>query len=194
MDKRLISVLMIVLGVFAVGLLVDNVGAAGEKQQEKIAVVSVPRIMMESEYASQVQSSVDKLKEASLAELETLKEDMDSINADMKTRRQGSEEFLKLKRSLMEKRAVAEAQKDFLQDELMEKNKVAMEQLYGKILECVKEVSEAKGLELVLDCDEVNLPAAGVNDLTMMIQTHKVLHYSPDLDITDEVITLIDSE
>jgi Skp family chaperone for outer membrane proteins len=194
MKKNVITISAVLFAVFMIGMNSGRVTAVSDEHPGKIAVVSVPKIMAKSNYAAQMQQQIMEQKDSSMAELEKLKAQMEAVRADMETRKKDSDEYLELKRDLVQKRAVAEAQKSFLQDELMAKNKMAMEDLYMKILEAVKEISQAKGIELVLDYDEVDIPSPSVNDLTMMVQTHKVLHFEPSLDITDEVITLIDSK
>jgi Skp family chaperone for outer membrane proteins len=194
MNRKIITISVIITAAFVIGLNANRVGAVSDEHPGKIAVVSVPKVMAQSSYAASIQSDIIEQKNSSMAELEKLKTQMEAVRADMQTRKSGSDEFLQLKRDLMHKRAIAEAQKEFLQEELMTKNKAVMEELYVKILDAVKQISQAKGIELVLDRDEVDIPSPSVNELTMMVQTHKVLHYAPSLDITDEVIKLVDSE
>jgi len=194
MNKKIFTVSIMVLVSFAVGIIASRAGGEdASKAKSNIAVVSIPRIMAESKYAESMQKDVMAQKETSLGELEKLKAQMDAVKADMDTRKRDSEDYLKLKHDLLQQKAVAESQKEFLQEELMLMNKQAMERLYAQIIESVKQIAEAKGVELVLDIDEVQLPSPSVSELTMMIQTHKVLYSASYLDITDEVIKVIDS-
>ncbi len=193
MDKKIITLLVVLVVAFSAVLFTTQVGAASD-DAGKIAVVSIPKIMAQSKYAATMQEQIVQQKNSSMAELEKLRTQMEAVRADMDTRKPGSAEHSKLRRELIEKRAVAEVHKEYLQEELMLQNKLSMEMLYARILEAVREIAQAKGIELVLDCDEVQLPSPSVSELTMMIQTHKVLHYAPSLDITDEVIKLVDSK
>lgn len=194
MNKKIFTVSIMVLVSFAVGIIASRAGGEdASKAKSNIAVVSIPRIMAESKYAESMQKDVMAQKETSLGELEKLKAQMDAVKADMDTRKRDSEDYLKLKHDLLQQKAVAESQKEFLQEELMLMNKQAMERLYAQIIESVKQIAEARGVELVLDMDEVQLPSPSVSELTMMIQTHKVLYSASYLDITEEVIKVIDS-
>lgn len=193
MNRQIFTVSIAILTIVAVGLIVNSAGANASQAQSKIAVVSIPKIMAQSKYAQSLQDDVSAKRDSSLAELEKLRTQMEAVKADMDTRKPGSDDHINLKRDLLQKRALAEAQKEFLQEELMALNKQIMEQLYAKILETVRDIAQARGIELVLDSDEVELPAPSVNELTMMIQTHKVLHYADYIDITDDVIKTIDA-
>ncbi len=193
MSKKIFTVSIIVLAAFVIGTISNRAGANASQAKSNIAIVSIPRIMAESKYAASMQKQVMLQKDASVAELEKLRAQMDAVKADMDTRRRDSDDYLRLRRELLQKQAIGESQKEFLQEDLMYKNKQSMERLYAAILAAVKQIAEAKGIELVLDCDEVQLPSPSVSELTMMVQTHKVLHYAPYLDITDEVMKVVDS-
>ena len=51
-----------------------------------------------------------------------------------------------------------------------------------------------KGYDLVLEKDEIELPAASATELMLIIRTHKVLYYNEDLDITSEVLAAVDAQ
>lgn len=192
MNRKILTAVIITAAAFAAGIMLNKAGAEAAGAKSNIAVVSIPRIMNESKYADAMQKAILQQKDASLAELEKIKAQMDAVKADMDTRKKDSEDYVNLRRDLLQKKAIGESQKEFLQEELMLRNKASMEKLYTEILAAVKSIAEAKGIELVLDIDEVQIPAPSVNELTMMIQTHKVLHYASYLDITDEVIKVVD--
>jgi Skp family chaperone for outer membrane proteins len=127
-----------------------------------------------------------------LAELDKYKAQIDALRADLNTRKQGSTEYNDLAQQIIEKSAIAEAKKDYMQKSLLAENKDIMEKLYIDILAAVKEVCEEKNIEMALDRDEVKLPAANSTELSGVIQTHKVLYHAPNLDITKDVITKLD--
>ncbi len=193
MSKKIFTVSLIILAAFVIGLIANRAGADASQTKSNIAVVSIPRVMAESKFAASMQKDIMQQKDSSLAELEKLKAQMDAVKADMDTRKRDSDDYSRLRRELLQKKAMGESQKEFLQEDLMLKNKQSMEKLYAAILTAVKQISEAKGIELVFDADEVQLPAPSVSELTMMIQTHKVLYHASYLDITDEVIKVVDS-
>jgi len=74
-----------------------------------------------------------------------------------------------------------------------EKN-LFIEELYKEILQETREVAEQRGLDLVFEKSEPELPALSAKDLALAIRMHKLLYSGGCLDITDEVMARLDKE
>ena len=61
------------------------------------------------------------------------------------------------------------------------------EKMYLEVLNAVGKIAKQKGYDLVLEKDEIELPAASATELMLIIRTHKVLYNNDDMDITSEV-------
>ncbi|MGE4286232.1 MAG: OmpH family outer membrane protein [Phycisphaerae bacterium] len=175
-----------------IGFAAGRADSAGNEAPSGIAVVSIPEVIDGSSYATSLDEGLNAKKDKVLAELDKYKAQIDALRADLNTRKQGSTEYNDLAQQIIEKSAIAEAKKDYMQKSLLAENKDIMEKLYIDILAAVKEVCEEKNIEMALDRDEVKLPAANSTELSGVIQTHKVLYHAPNLDITKDVITKLD--
>ncbi len=170
----------------------NNVIADAKAQASGTAVVSVPKIMQTSLRAQALQAKVLESRDAGLAEIQQMKAQIQVVRADLEARKPGSEEFAKLKKDYMVKNASLEAQKEYIQQELMLKNQHAMEELYQNILVAVEQVAKAQGYELILDKDSIDFPSPSPSELSLSIQTHKVLYHADYMDITDKVVEVLD--
>ena len=65
--------------------------------------------------------------------------------------------------------------------------------LFKDVLQATSEVAKEKGLDLVLEKSEPELPATNSNELTLTISTHKVLFSEGCEDLTDAVLTKVDA-
>jgi Skp family chaperone for outer membrane proteins len=65
--------------------------------------------------------------------------------------------------------------------------------LFKDVIKAVAEVAKEKGIDLVLEKSEPDLPAANSNELTLTISTHKVLYSAGCEDITDVVLAKVDA-
>lgn len=173
-------------------LVATNVDGLDRSAPSGVAVASVPEIIDGSSYAKMLDKKINDKKQQALAELDKYKAEIDAIKADINTRKPGSEEYNQLAQKAIEKTAVAEAKKDYMQKSLVRENKEIMEQLYVEILAVSKEICQEKNIEVLLDRDEVNIPALSSTELSGMIQTHKVLYHAPNLDITKDIIERLD--
>lgn len=172
--------------VFAVGyqLSLAEPQSSGEL---KIGVVSIKRVFKDCKqivkYREQALAERQKIE----AELEKLEKEIEAEKAGLKTLVSGSSDHVQQIKELMMKQASYQAQQKFYEQELILKEQRMIEGLYKDILEKTKELAKEKGLDLVLEQSEPDLPAANPNELTQTISTHKLLYRAEHLDITDEV-------
>jgi Skp family chaperone for outer membrane proteins len=103
-------------------------------------------------------------------------------------------------KELMVKQSQLEAQKEFYQQELGLKEMRNKEDIYRKILEVIAKVAKEKDLDIILSRDDNYLnqpdssaPAQNPTELILITKTHKLLYFSKDLDITEDVISEMNS-
>jgi Skp family chaperone for outer membrane proteins len=194
MKKSVIMVMAAAIIIGAIGY--ENLFAepkAVTSGSQKIALVSVRAVFQNckknTDYKAKMTAEQDKI----IAELDKVNKEIDAIQADMKTRKAGSDEYLKLMKTVSEKKGYLESQKQYYQEEFKVKDQAWTEKMYMGILDVVGRVAKEKGYDLVLDKDEIELPAASATELMLIIRTHKVLYYSENLDITNEVLAAVDA-
>jgi Skp family chaperone for outer membrane proteins len=159
----------------------------------KIGLVSVRSIFQNckknTDYKTKMMAEQDKI----IAELEKLNKAIDAIQADLKTRKTGSEDSLKLMKDIAEKKASLEGQKQYYQEQFKVKDQMWTEKMYVEILDTVGKIAKQKGYDLVLEKDEIELPAASATELMLIIRTHKVLYHNNDMDFTSDVLAAVDA-
>jgi Skp family chaperone for outer membrane proteins len=166
---------------------------AGKKiEPAKIAVVSVRRILENSKTNALWEEKIRAESEKIRAELDKLSKELQAIEADMATRKVGSSDYLKLMREGTEKQAVLEAIDKFYQQELSLKQQQQIEELYQGIIAAVAKVAKEKGADLVIAKEEFQFPSVSLRELTLVIQTSKVLYNAEHIDITNDVLTILD--
>ncbi|AQQ70102.1 Outer membrane protein [Limihaloglobus sulfuriphilus] len=185
----LVLTVSLFFAIFYVSLRAD---AANSGSPAGIAVVCIPDVIDQSSYVDQMQNGVNEQREAKIKQLDKFQADLQAIKADIETRKRGSDDYNRLKKDYLLKEAEMKVQRDMLQEELMGLQQKAMEQVYEKILKTVAKVAQQQGYELVLDKDKVEFPAASANEMTLTIQTHKVLYHADYMDITSEIIAELD--
>ncbi len=189
----------IIIGILAVTVISLGAGyeqswakATEEIAPARIAVVSVRRILENSKTNAQWEAKVRAEGEKIRAELEKLSKEIQAIDADMATRKVGSSDYLNLMRNGTVKQAVLEAKDKFYQQELGLKQQQQIEQLYQEILVAVASVAKEKGIDLVVAKEECQFPTSSLRELTLVIQTSKVLYHAEHMDITNDVLAVLD--
>lgn len=171
----------------------DKPAAASDGKCLKIGVVSVRKIFQDCKrnikYRQELSSERDKIE----AELEKLSKEIDADKASLKTLKQGSADYTAMMKEILEKQGKLQAQQEFYKRQMDIRESQVIENLFKDVLKATSDVAKAKGLDLVLERSEPDLPASSANELTLTISTHKVLYDAGCPDITDEVLTKVDS-
>ena len=111
----------------------------------------------------------------------------------MKTRTVGSADFLKLNREYAEKKAMLEAKDGYYQQEMEQRVKEWTEKLYQDIQKKTEDMAKKNGLDIVLTREDTEYPSVSMRDMLLTIRTNKVMYYAASLDITDEVLAVLDA-
>lgn len=160
----------------------------------RIAVVSVRRVLENTKKSALWEEKARTEGKKIMAELEKLSKELQAIEADMATRKVGSSDYLKLMREGTEKQAILEAMDKFYQQKLVLKQQQQIEQLYQEIIAAVASVAKEKGVDLVIAKEEFRFPSSSLRELTLVIQTSKVLYHAEHMDITNDVLAVLDKE
>jgi Skp family chaperone for outer membrane proteins len=188
---------MLVFVIAAIGAAVYiGRGSAAEVSaaNPRIGVVSVERIFEKCRRNIGYRQEVSAENERVTAELERLNQDIEAQKNSLVALKTGSADHLARIREILEKQASLQAQREFHKQQLEFKNQRWTEQLYQRILAEVERVAGQKALDVVLEVDEVDLPAPNPNELMLAIRTHKVLYSGGCTDITDEIVARLDAE
>ena len=190
------KVLMVVLfGSVALAFLSYDRGLAAARKEitpARIGIVSVNRILTKSKKHAQWQDKMAVEEQASRAEIDKLGKELEAVKADMVTRKVDSNDYMKLMRQALDKEAAYEARKQSYEREMSLKVQFWTESLYRDVLAVILTVAKEKGLDMVVAKEEVEFPSAGIRDLMLSIRTNTVLYHSEHMDITNEVLAVLD--
>jgi Skp family chaperone for outer membrane proteins len=191
---KLKSIVVMVLVIVMSGFIV-SAGAvrAADNKSLKIGIVSVHKIFQEckrnAKYKKEMTAEGDKLE----AELDSLSKDIDASKSKLKMLKQGSADYLSGMKDVFDKQASLQAKQEYFKRQMDMREKTVVEQLFKDVIKATGEVAKEKGLDIVLEKSEPDLPAANSSELSGIISTYKVLYSSGCEDITDAVMTKVDA-
>lgn len=192
---RIKSIIVAVLAIVMSGFIVN---AWAEKDADnkgfKIGIVSVRKIFQDckrnAKYKQELTAERGKMED----ELDTLSKQIDIGKNSMKMLKPGSADYLAGMKDILEKQGSLQARQEYFKRQMDVREQVVIEHLFRDVVKAVGEVAREKGLDLVLEKSEPDLPASNSNELTLTISTHKVLYSSSACeDITDVVMTKVDA-
>ena len=125
-------------------------------------------------------------------QFEKMREELEALQANLKLRTPGSEEYLKLRQEMNEKGALLEARDESYRERVEQQMRNWTESLYQELLKVTEQVAKDKGLDMIVADELLDLPAPSLRDFMLTIKTNKLLYHNSNFDLTDEVLTALD--
>ena len=169
--------------------------AEGKKEiaPARIGVVSIREVLetnnKNQEWEAKMTTEAEKIGGA----LQKLAKEIEAMKADINTRLPGSSDYLDLMRQALEKQALLEAKEKFYQQEFSLKQQQRTEDMYKQVLDAISRVAIDKGLDMVLAKEDYQFPSSSMEDLIRTLRTSKVLYHAKEMDITNEVLAIINN-
>jgi Skp family chaperone for outer membrane proteins len=160
----------------------------------KIGIVGLRRIFRESQRSVAYREAVLAEQNMTQAKLEQLTNEIAADESGLKTLIRGSADYMQQLEGILHKRSRLRTEKEVYNQRVAFKEQKMTEGLYRDILLATSEVAKQRNLDLVLEKSEPELPASSPTQLELAMGTHKVLYSGGSLDITDEVMRLVDTK
>jgi Skp family chaperone for outer membrane proteins len=188
------------------GLFILGIGYSSAKDKTagpvKIGVVSVKEVFDNCTMKTEVEKALAAEGDKRFAEVKKLEDGIETDKTELTKFKEGTQDYMDMLKGLMMKQSQLEAQKEFYQQDLTNKEMRNKEEIYRKILEVVAKVAQEKGLDIVLSRDDnylsqpesaSNPPAQNPTELILTTKTHKLLYFNKDLDFTAEVVNAMNT-
>lgn len=182
-------VIVMLLGAYHQGRLV----AADAVSPAKIGVVNVTEVLEKSQVYKRFQEKMKAEQAVFRKELETLKNEMEALDANLKLRKPGSEDYLSMLSDLTQKEAMFEAKKKINSVRTEEKMRQWTEQTYQELVGITEELAQKKGLDMVMSTEKIQSGGLSFREFMISLSTKKFLYFNPKYDLTAEAIVAMDN-
>lgn len=200
--KNLTAAAVLVIAGVGVGVLATGVGSAGARSSSIAAPTAGVIATIDLE------AVVDKLEERAAreaelkGELEGARKKLDALGEELKAE-QSKLDMIKdeaqrsvARKAAREKVLRAEIERQIMERQLVERQVGIIADLYKKIDRAAEELAKQNGYAMVLASDEkVDVPSEGdPAALRRAIALKRMLYVNPSIDVTDELITLMNNQ
>ncbi|MHC4155552.1 MAG: OmpH/Skp family outer membrane protein [Planctomycetota bacterium] len=168
--------------------------SGNDKVCPKIGVVSIREVFRVSVRISRYRQEAMVERQTMEVRLNGLAKEIQSEESGLSLLSPGSSDHLAQLERIYKKRANYEMEKELYNKKLALKEQRITEDLYGAILLATRAVAAEKGLDLVFEKSEPELPAPSPTQFELAMATHKLLYSGGCLDISKDVLARIDSE
>jgi Skp family chaperone for outer membrane proteins len=160
----------------------------------KIGVVSIREIFSNSKWVAAYRQDVTLERQQIRGQLENLAKEIEAGEGALKDHLvRGSSDYIAQLKEVIQNKTKLESDREFYSQVLAMKEQRITEDIYKAILEQSGVIARQKGLALVLEKSEPELPTSSPNQLELMMGTHKVLYSEGCVDITKEVTDGVDA-
>ena len=163
-------------------------------QSAKVGIVSIAKIFNNCKKSVAHKREINAEQSKKSEELEKLSEQLKAEEAMLIALKQDSSDYLAQREKCINIRVRLEAQQTINKEQTILKQYRWRKRFYQDILRITSELAQQKGLDVVLEKDEIDIPSLSVNELNQTMITHKVLYSGGCIDITDEVMARLDKE
>jgi Skp family chaperone for outer membrane proteins/uncharacterized coiled-coil protein SlyX len=156
-------------------------------------VVSVRKIFRDCKKSAKYRQQSNMERQRADAELTKLDNDIKAQQEGLKTLKPDSENYMTEIREILEKQASLQALQKFYKQQISLNEQRITEEIYGDILRITAAVAKQRGLNYVFEISAPQLPAMSPTELELSMGMHKLLYSEGCIDLTDEVMTILDS-
>lgn len=165
-------------------------------QPTAIATVDVVTIFEQLQELKDLEAQLDKNKNSRQAQLDEVSNQLKTIGADLEAMAKGTNEYKEKVREAMEKQAVLKARSEALNQILSIDRGNMTRELFDKVSKAISRIADREGYDVVLfdDSSFVVPEGAGYQDVQRAIVTRSLLYRNESIDITKQVIDLMNNE
>jgi Skp family chaperone for outer membrane proteins len=193
MSKRTSGV-VVVLAVMVVGALLARVNQAqtpAGAAAMPVGVVDLVKVFNEFEQTKALNAELERYKRHLSDEQQKREEQLSVERETLQGFAPDSAEYRKrsaaLKKLIIEYQAWLATEREMLKEE----HRRWIERTYQMVTQSISEVARRKGLQLALTREELETEVDDAGVLQKQILNRKVIYYDPMLDITDEVLVVL---
>ena len=174
----------------------------GEKTSPvQIGVVSVREIFEKCSQKAEFEKKLSMEGERLIQELKGFEQEIQNDKVALSKRKEGSTDFMDMMQGIMLKEAKLNTKREFYKQDITLKKIRSQEKIYKNILSAIAKVAKDKELDIVLkrddnylNRDDIDEIVTNPSDFMFTTETHKLLYFVEDLDVTSEVLKTLEQK
>ena len=196
-SHTLLTITAIVL--FLSTLFVWNASATSSRPPAQATAIGTVDIMVVLEGLNErdvLQAQLDERTKLRQAQLDEVLKDLGTLEEDMKLLNPGTDEYRQKLQEGIEKQPLAKTRREVLMQIVSIDNGTVMSELFSEIESAIQNIAQREGYDIVLfDDTSFEVPTDVPNpDVVRAIITKSIIYRHDSIDITQQVITLMNNE
>ena len=165
-------------------------------QPTAVATVDIPEIIDQLEERKVREAELEARTKTRQAQLDEVAEQLRTVQADLETLKRGTDEYKDKVRQAMEMQAVVKARNEALNQILSIDRGNVTREMYDNVVAAISNIADREGYDIVLFDDSLfPVPEdASFADVYRSIVSRSVIYHHNSVDITAQVVTLMNNE
>ncbi|MHC4985680.1 MAG: OmpH family outer membrane protein [Planctomycetota bacterium] len=188
------AILVVVVSFAALSLLFARGGSAQARRVvADVAVCDVLEVFRNYDRANDLTQQMQQRRDAIIQERDSRIAEIEALQEELRAYLPGSEEFEAKLREIELKTIEAGAWEEFQMTMAGHDHHRLMTEMYDEILAMAKTIADERGHKVVLFRESLDTRTENMQQLLAQIEGRKVLHASPDVDLTNIIIDRLNS-
>ncbi len=167
---------------------------ASPKPSLKIGVVDMSRVFDAYKKRGDYNSALEEFRRQKAQEIESRREEINRLRDRIQLLAPGSEERKNEEENLSKKRLEFETGARLAAREVDEKYRDFLAEIYGDISDEVRRFGVENGYDLMLKTEALQTDTSSTAELKLRLSIQKILYYSSQLDVTEQIIEVLNRE
>jgi len=168
--------------------------AATATSAGEIAVVDVARIFEQYKLTQDLESSFEQQQRELTSQAEKKRESLDQMRRSLAAFDPTSQDYTKRENEMLKAEVEYQVWSTVEQKRLKSEHQNWLRRIYHDTQRVIGDIARSRGYDLVLTYDRLLEDASDSTSLRQQILLQKVIYYNDQMDITEEVLTRLNSE
>ncbi len=160
----------------------------------KVGVVNIAKVFEKYQMTQQLEQQFDAKRQAISQEAQKRQDAMETKLKELEAFDPNSQDFANRQAALRYSRIEYRVWLEDTEETLKREHMNLLRMIYGLVTEAIAKTAKDRGLDLVVTQDDLSPEAPDSISLRREILLKKVLYFSPRVDITQEVLNLLNEE
>ncbi len=195
MKRTYLTTFIVVFAVLATGALSLGAGAMLVAKPTAIAIVDVVKVRNALEEAREVTAEIERSLQAFQNEDKARMQAIEELRQDLELLEPNTDAYAKKRQDLLFRMVEARTWQEVKKAELNSEHAIQLERLYMKIVGASRDVGQLNGFDMVLAAErQLDFSKANAQEIDALVALRKLLWYTPEINITDQVIQKMNND
>ncbi len=192
---RFMTNLLTVAGVLLGMLVMQHAVTAQEGSDNlQVGVVDIRKVYESYERAKDFRNQIQEKKSEAQSKIQEISDKLNQIQEELNDLEPLSDLWKKRAKKFYQLKSERQMMQDLWKQDTKKLLSETSSEIYQNIREVIEEYGEENGYDLILKVNKSAIGSGEVSDINQQIATRSVLHFSDEMDLTDQISSILNEQ